>query len=1364
MCIEHLNSGGLDTKVKGSRPRIVFDIPNETPGNGVETKTIMVAGEGLPPILKTVTIDGTTIDNTHTIVINGRKAFGARVGLQIEAANVVVKGFTVTHFDTGLLSKGKRSRIFGVKALGNDVGIQLDGRNSAVGSSSLKEAGRVWASANLYGVKVNAPDCILSNVHAGIDESNELLSKPNSKAGIHIGSNGARTKVGDPAAGRFGRVVSSGNAGPGLIINAGHVIVSNMYAGIAADGISPLPNLDDGIVIMHADVSVGSPTHGVDGLVVSSGNIGNGLKSIGEKTHIANVHVGVDASGTGSIANGKAGIELAFGASENGALLEASESTVGSPEDGVHGRVLSSGNDEGGLRIMVHSCQVANCFVGTDVSGLMALPNKGFGILVAATADKSSKGRYVAIEHAATIGTKHDHGIVVASGNLKTGIDVWASLVTIKNTYAGVGVDGQKVLPNRIGIVVRKQARFCKVGESVDNADAVGPYFAAGIPLFDGIGVGTVGQPRNLRVVASGNHNHGLLIQARDTALRNIHAGVDAMGLSAPNGEHGLTIEASATGATIAHAILSDNGGSGLAASADGIVISKSLVGLTSARDPTTKQQHLLMRAGNSKFGVELIRATEAMHGGKLGSVRNINLHLKATAVGGNLFEGIYPKNNQTNWWLAGSNVETNDGTKEASHVYAKNVPLVGNEYADSVCDRCVCTSHTSEARGRRRRREAYYGDTHNAYRLNTDVLKFYQKYHSIHQGDISRRGSAAGSVRERSSDKDLTGGSGDGSGGSSSGADERDEPEGEYEVNGWQVDCDNMLELVGGKATFNMIEDEGALDDRKHSVSRRARAVGASRVIIPRGFSWDYNQNLPLVAIKMVRVGLVELPWDEMNTVASNLSVLDISWNKHLNPLPPGSRFLNRAFPKLNALFLRGTDLSQLQNDTFSELRDHLEAIDLSEPAVAPDPSVQVDFGGFLLLRAMLWYNNRCPKGFFATSSVSASEKSGLCARCAIGTTQLKIGQVGIDSCMPCPSGFEDADSDPTTECTKPKQFLVREYRRYSLLTNGSYIDTDVPTLMDRNATPPHADGGVLVVGTEAVLRFAPVEVLSSTMGEKLEDVSFTAVFSGSGFLVDPATGFIQGTPIVTTSKGNEFTIRRIAKNRKNEQHVFEIIRLDVRDKDVVFERNGPNRTDCQFKEQRVDEVQFDESFTCACAVDGQRNPEYNSAASTSTSNSPTLPEGQYWEGDNCFALNTVQFDVDQANSKAALAKDTQQTNTLYILAGVLGGTVLIVIVSVQVNRYNKYQESMKGTDFDRLLKAMVASGEIESKEDAEARARTPREIKRKALTLVEVIGNGQFGEVWKGMLDEGHSGHHGQYNYPPPPTHPPTHTHVCR
>ena len=79
-----------------------------------------------------------------------------------------------------------------------------------------------------------------------------------------------------------------------------------------------------------------------------------------------------------------------------------------------------------------------------------------------------------------------------------------------------------------------------------------------------------------------------------------------------------------------------------------------------------------------------------------------------------------------------------------------------------------------------------------------------------------------------------------------------------------------------------------------------------------------------------------------------------------------------------------------------------------------------------------------------------------------------------------------------------------------------------------------------------------------------------------------------------------------------------------------------------------------------------------------------------------------------------------------------VLGSAVALI-----VTRRRRRLEKMKPTNFEDKLQSMLDSGDIDP-DVAGLSALLPREIKRKNLKLIEEIGKGAFGTVWKGLLDE--------------------------
>ena len=90
-----------------------------------------------------------------------------------------------------------------------------------------------------------------------------------------------------------------------------------------------------------------------------------------------------------------------------------------------------------------------------------------------------------------------------------------------------------------------------------------------------------------------------------------------------------------------------------------------------------------------------------------------------------------------------------------------------------------------------------------------------------------------------------------------------------------------------------------------------------------------------------------------------------------------------------------------------------------------------------------------------------------------------------------------------------------------------------------------------------------------------------------------------------------------------------------------------------------------------------------------------------------------------------------------MQVLGICLGLLVLGAAVALIVTRRRRRWEKMKPTNFGDKLQSMLDSGDIDP-EVAGLSTLLPREIKRKNLKLIEEIGKGAFGTVWKGLLDE--------------------------
>ena len=213
----------------------------------------------LPQITDAAVIDGTTepdFTGTPVIVLDGNG--GAGNGLRLAANGSTVRGLAIVDFgQAGVLVSGTGNTIEG-----NYIGIAADG---------------VTAAGNqTYGVRVNAGGNVIGGTTAAQ------------------------------------RNVISGNRIDGLYIagGSGNVVQGN-YVGTNAAGTAAVANLEDGIWIDGgSNTIVGGTALGEGNLL--SGNAWSGIALSGSSagTVILGNRIGLDAAGTGAIANQRHGVDL----------------------------------------------------------------------------------------------------------------------------------------------------------------------------------------------------------------------------------------------------------------------------------------------------------------------------------------------------------------------------------------------------------------------------------------------------------------------------------------------------------------------------------------------------------------------------------------------------------------------------------------------------------------------------------------------------------------------------------------------------------------------------------------------------------------------------------------------------------------------------------------------------------------------------------------------------------------------------------------------------------------------------------------------------------------------------------------------
>lgn len=286
-----------------------------------------------------------------------------------------------------------------------------------------------------------------------------------------------------------------------------------LHIGVGLDGATAAGNGGSGIHVVRADrCVVGGP--GAKG-VVSSGNRTHGiwLEEGARQLRLAGSFIGTDRSGATALPNGQSGVkvEQAYGA------------VVGAVDDGALNVI--SGNMLYGIEIggpLARGAVVIGNHIGTDATGLTAVPNGRSGIVVYNTPD-------------VRIGGPSEREGNVISGSARAGVNLDGSVTTFDGyDYTGkghargnvvqgnlIGVDrtGERALGNRLRGVLINYAQDNTIVDNTISGNAE-----------DGVLILGPDDDSDPNLVPSGNRLLGNRI------------GVTHAGASCGNGRHGVLI------------------------------------------------------------------------------------------------------------------------------------------------------------------------------------------------------------------------------------------------------------------------------------------------------------------------------------------------------------------------------------------------------------------------------------------------------------------------------------------------------------------------------------------------------------------------------------------------------------------------------------------------------------------------------------------------------------------------------------------------------------------------------------------------------------------------------------------------------
>ncbi len=509
---------------------ITFNIPTSDPGFAAGVFTIQPT-DNLPGLMRGTVIDGRSVPvNSNPagpeIVLNGALCDPGSVrsdGLRLTGTNCVVQALVVNGFPgSGIVIDGPNAR--GNSIRGCYVGVNPAG-TAAVPNGSVPLVISGGASGNLIG----GTNADARNVFSGSALDGVVLrgtgTRSNTVAGNYIGLNAAGTDALPNAnaglliySGAQDNLIGGTNAGAGNVISGngyeglgvagtnttGNLIAGNLL-GLNAAGTAAVPNAWSGVSLFGGARSniVGGSNPAARNVI--SGNTLQGLTVAEAGTSenvVAGNFIGLNATGTGAVPNGWAGVQLYGGAQNN---------TIGGTSPGS--RNVISGNSFQGILLSGAETLgnfITGNYVGLNPAGTGAVPNGWSGVEVSSSA------------HANLIGGSTPGARNVIAGNSQYGVMITGSECSdnvVAGNHVGLNAAGNGAVPNQW----------------------------SGLALFGGAHDNVIGGTApNAGNVISGNANYGLNISGTNATGNRVQGnriGLNAAGTAGiGNGWDGISI------------------------------------------------------------------------------------------------------------------------------------------------------------------------------------------------------------------------------------------------------------------------------------------------------------------------------------------------------------------------------------------------------------------------------------------------------------------------------------------------------------------------------------------------------------------------------------------------------------------------------------------------------------------------------------------------------------------------------------------------------------------------------------------------------------------------------------------------------
>ncbi len=571
------NIGGnvIEGNFIGTDPTGTLALPNTDDGIGIGALSNNRIG-GVTPASRNVISgnlsDGIVIgDGTFNLIEGnfiGTNASGMAAlqnggnGIRLaRASNNTVGGTTLgaRNIISGNFSDGVDIRAANNNIIGNYIGLNVLG-NAAIPNLSngvlvlgtilepspsntiggaLPGERNIISGNTFHGVKIEGAQAV-----GTIVQGNYIGTAPLGTTAIANGRDGVRiidalnTIVGGAAPGE-GNLLS-GNGSDGAEINGSNSIVIGNLVGTTVDGLGRLANRNNGIAIRPGDFdpATGNIIGGVNPgeRNILSGNTSDGVEiELTTGNTVIGNFIGTDITGTVAIANNGDGVKL----------TEAFGNTIGGGLPGQ--RNILSGNLSDGVGILGDNNSVFGNFIGTDVTGTLALGNGGNGVFIIDDVRPlrppiGSTGNFIG-------GTGAGQGNVISASGTD-GVEFRGALVTnntVQNNLIGLNAAGTAALPNSAnGVQITNSIGNTIGGAAANQGNVISGNLSDGVELNGALAVNNLVYGNLIGLDPTGlffipNNSDGVEIQgASNNTIGGINAG--QANTIAGNGGDGVSI------------------------------------------------------------------------------------------------------------------------------------------------------------------------------------------------------------------------------------------------------------------------------------------------------------------------------------------------------------------------------------------------------------------------------------------------------------------------------------------------------------------------------------------------------------------------------------------------------------------------------------------------------------------------------------------------------------------------------------------------------------------------------------------------------------------------------------------------------